>query len=490
MSEQLVILVIIWPLLAGVLTALLPSKETLLSMWGLLNLALLNLLSLGLVLLVAGGGTVTYHLSGWAPPLGIELKATVLSALLSWLISIVATVGYLGGRCTWEEQVGPRLPHFLALFFLLVAAFQGLCLSNDAFNLYVMLEISSLATYGLIAFGGGRAYLATFHYIVMGTIGASFYLIGVGYLYIKTGTLNITDLARIISGVELTKAYQLALAFLVIGLLLKMAVFPLHLWLPNAYTFAPAATSILVAPLSTKLAVFLMFRVLVDLFGGVIPSTFPTWSQFMVLLASFGILAGTSLALAQRDLKKIFSCLIVAEAGYMLGGLWLHDPRGTVGALFHLVNDAVATLALFLLVIAVQKTVGGRDLTQLGGLFRRSPLTAVALIVVAFNLIGVPPTAGFFSKTALLTGALASGRFEFVVALLLASLGNLVIFFRIIEHAYFPSQDSEEEEVPTLSEAGQRSGFLALLTALGLVVLGLSSFGVMETFIKPVVVGL
>ncbi len=492
MSDQLIILVIVWPLLTGVVTSLLPANKRLMTLWGSLNLVALNGLAAALLLRVVSQGTLIYTVSGWnrdpadALSLGIELKANIFCGFLSCLIAAVALVGFLGGVCTWDRQVGHRLPHFLALFFLLVAAFQGLCLSNDAFNLYVMLEISSLATYGLIAFGGGRAYLATFHYIVMGTIGASFYLIGVGYLYIKTGTLNITDLADSIASQQLSKAFVLALAFLVTGLLLKMAVFPLHFWLPNAYTYAPDATSVLVAPLSTKLAVFLMFRILDDLFIGVIPKSLVSWSWAVVFLASFGILAGTSLSLAQRDLKKIFSCLIVAEAGYMLGGLWLSDSRGTIGALFHLVNDAVATLALFLVVIAVQQSVGGRNLHDVKGLFQRSPLTVLALILVSFNLIGVPPSAGFFSKATLLTGAVASGHYQFVVALLLASLGNLVIFFRIIEVAYFNPIVAEEGE-SALSLDGQRAGALAAAVAASLYLIGLSSYNIMETFIKPVV---
>jgi multicomponent Na+:H+ antiporter subunit D len=486
MTEHLIILAIVYPLFVGVLTALLPCRPRGLAVWGIIHLLVGNVISSGLVVQALQQKEVLYLLSGWEAPLGIQLRATVFSALLSWLISTVSLIGFLGGRDTWEKQIGERLPHFLALFFLLVAAFQGLCLSNDAFNLYVMLEISSLATYGLIAFGGGRAYLATFHYIVMGTIGASFYLIGVGYLYIKTGTLNITDLAGIIADATWTNAYILALGFLIVGLLLKMAVFPLHLWLPNAYTYAPDATSVLVAPLSTKLAVFLMFRVMMDIFGGTIPDVKPSWSTFMVLVASFGILAGTSLSLAQRDIKKIFACLIVAEAGYMLGGLWMVDSRGTVGALFHLVNDAIATLVLFLVVMAVQTAVGGRNLGHISGLFRKSPLTAAALIVVAFNLIGVPPFAGFFSKVALITGAIASGRPEFVVALLLASLGNLVIFFRILERAFFLQEEPFEEKMEREKEA-DGLGLLALLVGLFLLVLGLNSNLIMDLFIRPVV---
>lgn len=482
MSEHTLILVVVWPLLAGVLTALLPNRPRLLAAWCTSHLVGINITGLVLMRRVLLSGAFSYHISGWSPPLGIEYRATAYSALLSWLTSLVALLGMWASRCTWKSQLGDRLPHFLSLCMLLVAAYGGLCLSNDAFNLYVMLEISSLATYGLIAYGGGRAYLATFHYIVMGTIGASFYLLGIGYLYIKTGTLNIGDLHQIISQMEFSRSLVIALAFLVTGLLLKMAVFPLHFWLPNAYTYAPASATILIAPLSTKLAVFMMFRVMTDVFGVHVLSVRPTWALAIVIIASIGILFGTSLSLGQRDLKKTFACLIVAEAGYMLGGLWLPNDMGTYGALFHLLNDSLSTMVLFMVVIAVRNSLGGRNLADLPGLFQKSPLTAAALILVGFNLIGLPPTSGFFSKLLLITSAIQAGHWEFVVALLLASLGNLVIFFRIFELAYF-----QPGEQVTRVAAGQKSGALALLAGCLLVVLGLYSQTVIEIFIKPVV---
>lgn len=488
MNAQLPILAVLWPLISGVICSLLPREGKAVTAFAALQLVGAVVISWCLLLYVRLNGVVSYRLSGWIPPMGIELRVTVFSAFLSLLISSVALLAFWGGQCTWEEQIGNRQSHFMALFFLLVAAFQGLCLSNDAFNLYVMLEISSLATYGLIAMGGGRAYLATFHYIVMGTIGASFYLIGVGYFYIKLGSLNITDLSQRVAGQPESVTVVVGLAFIIVGLLLKMAVFPLHAWLPNAYTYAPDATTLLVAPLSTKLAVFLLFRILYDIFGPAILTAHHNWSLFVVWLASIGILCGSALALAQRDLKKIFSCLIVAEAGYMLGGIWVADSRGTVGALFHLVNDSVATLALFLVALAAQAANNSRNLAELPGTFRRSPLTAVALVVVAFNLIGVPPSAGFFSKFTLITGAMASGRYEFVVALLAASLCNLAIFFRIIETAYF-HPDAEQANAVDPHASHSKLGALALGAALSLFVLGLFSHQVMAELIRPVVGG-
>ncbi len=481
MNDQLVILVVVWPLLVGALTALFPDRPRLLFFWTVGHLLAVNVLGSLLVTQVLGEGPVSYHLSGWAPPLGIEYRATTLSALLSWLVSLVALLGVLVSRSTWEGQIGHRLPHFLSLWFLIVASYQGICLSNDAFNLYVMLEISSLATYGLIAFGGGRAYLATFHYVILGTIGASLYLLGVGFLYIKTGTLNIGDLQRVVAEMEFTRSLVIAAAFLIAGVMLKMAAFPLHFWLPNAYTYAPAAATVLIAPLSSKLAVFMLFRIIIDFFGSSLTSLMPAWSVVLPIAASAGIVFGTSLALAQRDLKRMFACLIVAEAGYMLGGLWLPNVLGTHGALFHLINDAVSTLVLFMVVIAVTESCGGRTLDHLKGLFTRSPLTGAALVLVGFNLIGVPPTSGFFSKALLISGAIEAGHWEFVAALLFASLGNLALFFRLYENAFFYS--SSRSSCPEAKYAGGVAlGIGGLLLGLGL-----ASQEIVQTFIVPVV---
>jgi multicomponent Na+:H+ antiporter subunit D len=485
MTSNLPVLAVLFPFFSGLLSALLPARGLWVIRLGMLAMLACTGVCLKLFLHVLEVGTVTYHLSGWAPPLGIEFKVTVLSGFFSWLLALTALLAYLGGRYTWSTQVGQRAPQFQALLFLLLASYQGLALTNDAFNMFVMLEVSSLATYGLIAFGGGRAYLATFQYLVMGTIGASFYLLGVGYLYIKTGTLNIDDLAQILAQLPQSPAITIGLAMMLVGILLKMAIFPLHAWLPNAYFYAPDAASAQIAPLSTKLAAFMLFRVLHDFFAGSVPQRLPEWPHLMTVLASLGILAGVSTCLAQRNLKRTFACLIVAEAGYMMGGLWLSDVRGPVGALFHLANDMLVTVGLFIAAMAVQRAMGGQSRRHLPGLFTESPITGAALILLALNVIGVPPMAGFFSKATLISGAIASGHYEFAVALILASLGCMVIFFRFFEEAFFrPDADSGDHD-PDGSH--HRLGILALVVGLFLLTLGLWNEQVMEVIIRPAV---
>ncbi len=426
----------------------------------------------------SSGNQLRYQLSGWQPPYGIELVMDGLSAVLTVLVASVALVSLLHSTLLVKTEIGHKAPQFYALALLLVTALMGITLTGDAFNLYVMLEISSLATYGLIASGGGRAYLATFHYIVMGTIGASFYLLGVGYLYIQTGTLNMADLHQQLALIPSSVSVQVGFGLMLIGTLLKMALFPLHAWLPNAYTYAPDPTSSLVAPLSTKVSVYILIRMMLSIFG---PQFQDHWSDGIVLLASIGIVAGSLMALARRDLKKAFACIIVAEAGYMAGGVWVGNALGMTGAIFHLISDALVTLGLFMIVGNIVYAIGGRNFDQLGKLFQRLPATSIAFVCCALCVIGVPPTSGFFSKFYLVTGAIQSGHWYFVLALLVASLCNVGIFFRIFEHALYGKPVGDYRQTPT------RMVVPVVTVAALLILLGLFSNSVIERLIVPVV---
>ncbi len=383
-------------------------------------------------------GGYRYTVGNWQPPYGIELVIDPLSALMLLLISAVALVATVGALKSVEQELPGREHLFFTLYLILVAGLLGLVMTGDAFNLYVLLEITSITTYGLIAMGRGRAPLASFNYIIMGSIGACFYLLGAGYLYILTGTLNMADIASILPGLQGHAAIATAFGFMMVGLWVKMAFFPLHNWLPNAYSLAPTGAGIMIAPLMTKVTVYLMIRVMFSIFA-------PEYTFFahagvqagIVWVASLAILCASALALAQRNLRRMLTYILVAEVGYMVGGVWLANSTGMTGAVLHIVNDALMTLCLFLAAAAIVYRTGSLDFDQLRGLYRRMPLTMAAFTVGAFSMIGVPPTCGFFSKWYLILGAVEAGHWEFVVALLLSSLVNAVLFFRIIEIAYF-----------------------------------------------------
>jgi multicomponent Na+:H+ antiporter subunit D len=383
-------------------------------------------------------GTIRYTVGNWRPPYGIELVIDPLGALMLLLISVMALTATFSSLTSIERELPGREHLFFTMYLLLIAGLAGLALTGDAFNLYVLLEITSITTYGLIAMGRGRAPLASFNYIIMGSIGACFYLLGVGYLYLLTGSLNMADIASILKGLQETAALATAFAFILVGLWVKMAFFPLHGWLPNAYSQAPSGAGVMIAPLMTKVTVFLMIRVMFSIFSPEYEFIQHAGVQSLIVwAAALGIICASALALAQRDLKRMLTYVIVAEVGYMVGGVWLANTQGMTGAILHIVNDALMTLCLFLAAAAIVYRTGSLEFDRLKGLYRRMPITMAAFTVGAFSMIGVPPTAGFFSKWYLILGGIEAGQWGYVAALLFSSMVNAVLFFRIIEIAYF-----------------------------------------------------
>ncbi|MDX9708136.1 MAG: proton-conducting transporter membrane subunit [Trichloromonas sp.] len=433
-------------------------------------------------------GAYRYTVGNWQPPFGIELVIDHLSALMMVLVSVVALVATLASLKCVERELPGREHLFFTLYLILIAGLIGLVLTGDAFNLYVLLEITSITTYGLIAMGKGRAPLASFNYIIMGSIGACFYLLGVGYLYILTGTLNMADIASRIAGLDAPAALATAFGFIMVGLWVKMAFFPLHSWLPNAYSLAPTGAGLMIAPLMTKVTVYLMIRVIFSVFT-------PSYAFFqhagvqsaIVWVAAAAIVCASSLALAQRDLRRMLTFIIVAEVGYMVGGVWLANTQGMTGAILHIVNDALMTLCLFLAAAAIYYRTGSLKLENLNGLYRKMPVTMAAFTIGAFAMIGIPPTCGFFSKWYLIMGGIEAGQWGYVGALLFSSLVNAILFFRIIEIAFFPKGEhghGHGHEPIRMEEAP----FLILkplvLTAIALIAVGFGTGPLVNNIIR------
>lgn len=442
-----------------------------------------TLASLAVLSRVLDQGGYSYMVGNWAPPMGIELVIDPLSALMLLLISAVSLLATLSALPMVTKEQAGREHLFFTLYLILIAGLMGLVMTGDAFNLYVLLEITSITTYGLIAMGKGRAPLASFNYVIMGSVGACFYLLGVGYLYILTGSLNMADIASLLPQLGGGAAVATALGFILVGLWIKMALFPLHGWLPNAYSLAPTGAGLLVAPLMTKVTIYLMIRVMFSVFGAdYLFVQNPLVQSGMVWLATVGIVCASCLALAQRNLKRMLTYIIVAEVGYMVGGVWLANSIGMTGAVLHIVNDALMTLCLFLVVAAITHRTGSLEFDRLEGIYKRMPITMAAFTVGAFSMIGIPPTAGFFSKWYLIMGGIEAGHWEYVVALLFSSLVNAVLFFRIIEIAYFGGRSGQgkiqREEAPLIMQGP------LVLTAAALIVIGLGSGPLVQGIIK------
>jgi len=439
---------------------------------------------------VLNHGTISYTVGNWRPPYGIELVVDPLSAMMMVLVSVVALLASFSALKSVEQELPGREAFFFTLYLILIAGLHGLIVTADAFNLYVLLEITSITTYGLVAMGRGRAVLSSFKYIIMGTIGACFYLLGVGYIYILTGTLNMADIARILPTLNAPVATTTAIAFVLVGLWIKMAFFPLHTWLPNAYSQAPTGAGTLVAPLMTKVTVYLMVRVILSMYTPALVFTHDWVIKGVIWTAAFAILYGSCMALGQKDLRRMLTYIIIAEVGYMVGGVFLANANGLTGAVLHIVNDALMTLCLFLAVAAIIFRQGSVSLVSLQGIFRRMPITMAAFTLGALAMIGVPPTCGFFSKWYLILGGIDGNHWEFVIALVASSLINVVLFFRIIELAYFGSLADGEHHEHASAERREAPWWMLkplVLTALLLVVVGLSTGPLVDNIISLIV---
>ena len=477
------------PLLMGVVVNLLGGRRTFLIVpLTMASLAVSTLCALLLLPQILRDGPMSYTMGGWQPPWGIELYIDPLSALMLLVVSVVALLATWSAGTSVAHEMPGREHHFFALYLILISGLLALTVTGDAFNLYVMLEITAITTYGLIAMGRGRAPLASFNYIIMGTIGACFLLLGTGYLYILTGSLNMVDIGRILPELYGGAAVATAFAFLMVGIWIKTAFFPLHSWLPNAYTFAPSGTSVLIAPLMTKVSVYLMIRLIYTVYSPEYAFILhPSVPHLIVWAAAGGIFIASSLALAQVEFKKMLTYIVVAEVGYMVGAVWLINDTALTGAVLHIINDALMTLCLFLVASAVVYRQGSCRFEDFRGLYRRMPWTMAAFTVGAFSMIGVPPTAGFFSKWYLILGGLEAGQYIYVAALIFSSLVNAVLFFRIIEIAFFDGADQALDAQGRVirNEAPASLVQPLLLAAVALIAVGLSAGPLVAEVIVP-----
>ncbi len=406
-----------------------------------------------LLVRVTESGVISYEMGNWAAPWGIEYRIDKLNALL---LVIVTGIGALIAPTMLkgiEREVDPERAHlFFAVFLLAFTGLLGISITGDAFNLYVFLEITSLASYALVALGNDRrALTAAYRYLVLGTIGATFILIGIGLLYMMTGTLNMADLADRLGAVGGTRTIRAAFAFIVVGAAIKLALFPLHMWLPNAYTFSPSVISAFLAATATKVGVYVLIRFAFTIFG--VDYAFDEMPLGEILIA-FGLLAAFVASVAavfQNNVKRLLAYSSVGQIGYMAVGIGLASVNGLIGALVHLFNHALMKGALFMALACVFHRLGSVDIGDMRGLGRRMPITMAAFVASGISLIGLPATVGFVSKWYFVLAALEAGLWPVAVAILISSMLALVYIGRVVEAAYFqppPPNAPPVEEAP------------------------------------------
>ena len=470
MNQHLPVLLVVVPLVAAPIAALLNRPRL---SWAVAVAATLWALFAALELLSQSmaTGAIHYELGGWTAPYGIEY---VVDAANAWVVVIVALIGALvtpyARKSVEQEITEDRIPLFYAAFILCLTGLLGIAVTGDVFNVFVFLEISSLSAYALIALGNDRrALTASFQYLIMGSVGATFIVIGIGLMYVMTGTLNMADLADRLPEVASSRTIPVAFTFLTVGITLKLALFPLHLWLPNAYTYAPSAVTAFIASTATKVAVYLLLRFFFTIFGATFSFDVMQLDRILMPLALIAIVTMSLVAIYQENVKRLLAYSSVAQIGYMVLGISFASVLGLTAGILHLFNHALMKGALFMSMGCIMYRVGSVRLEQMNGLGRAMPWTMAAFVVGGLSLIGVPLTVGFVSKWYLVQAALEQGMWPVAGVVLLGSLLALMYVWKVVEVAYFREVDPELG----ISEAP-----LSLLAPTWVLVLGNLYFGI------------
>jgi multicomponent Na+:H+ antiporter subunit D len=313
-----------------------------------------------LLLQVWHGTVIVYDLGGWAAPWGIVYSIDIINAFILLMVAGTATVVMSYARLSVDREISEqKQPLFYSAFLLCLTGLLGIVATGDAFNVFVFLEISSLSTYALIAMGKDRrALTASYQYLIMGTIGATFILIGIGLLYVMTGTLNMADLAERIPMAASTRTVQAAFAFLTVGISLKLALFPLHLWLPNAYAYAPSVVTAFLAATATKVAIYLLLRFFFTIFGGTFSFDAMELDRVLLPLSLLAIFSASTVAIFQSNVKRLLAYSSVAQIGYIILGISFVSVTGVTAGILHLFNHALMKVALFLALGCVMYRIG------------------------------------------------------------------------------------------------------------------------------------
>ena len=388
---------------------------------------------------VMTSGIVSYELGGWAAPFGIEYRVDALNAFVLLIVSgIGAIVLPFTPRSLLIEMVGEKAYLFYCAFLLCVTGLLGVTITGDAFNLFVFMEISSLASCILISLGPHRrALTAAFQYLIVGTIGATFIVIGIGLIYGATGTLNLNDIAERLPATGYNRTVIAAFAFLIVGAAIKLALFPLHFWLPRAYTYAPSTVSAFLAATATKVGVYVLIRFLFTVFGvkfsfDILPTALP-----LMVLAVLAMFVASTVAIFQDSVKRMLAYSSVAQIGYMVLGLSLVTVEGLTASIVHLFNHALMKGALFLAIGCIAYRQSSFRIEDLAGMGKRMPWTMAAFTAGGLSLIGIPLTAGFISKWYLILAALAADEPLIAALIVISSLLAVIYVWRVVEAAYF-----------------------------------------------------
>ncbi len=431
-SDFLIVTPVVIPIIFGALLVMLRSKPNWQSPVAITGLILAMLGSFGLLQQVIANGPITMTMGRWLPPFGISFTADLMGALFAFTGLFVALSGLFYSRfasTTLERRYG-----FYPFYMLMMAGVSGAFLTGDIFNLYVWFEVLLISSFGMIVLGSDRVQMdGTMKYAFLNLIATTMFLAATGYLYGMLGTLNMADIYAKLRSTDLQgPAYTLALMYL-LAFGMKAAAFPLNFWLPASYHTPRIVVSAVFAGLLTKVGVYALLRTTVMLFG----EQRDALATGIAWIAGLTMLVGVFGALAQTDIRRIFGYLVISGIGTMMAGIAVATQTGIAGTVIYAVHSMIVMTALYLTVGAIGRLCGSTDIREAGGVYAMSPMLAVAFLVLALSVSGLPPTSGFWSKFVLVKATLEIGAWWLAALIMISGLLTSIAVFRIWIFAFW-----------------------------------------------------
>ncbi len=427
-------------------TIIIIKKDKIVKFMSLISNLAVFILSIFLLIQVLDNGTLLLNLGKSSSLLGIQFYVGPMEAVLSVVFTFVMLMILWFSYSSIENEISKsRISFFYILINLLLASLLGVIYSNDLFNSYVFIEVSTLSACGLIILKDKKENIkATIKYLIMSTIGSGLVLMAIAYVYSITGHLNISSINGVIisSYQNHNNAVLIILGLFTVGLGIKSAVFPLHSWLPDAHSSAPTPASAALSALVIKVYVFMLIKVLFRMFSYEIINDFIIM-DIILLLGSMGMIFGSIMAIFQKELKRMVAYSSVAQMGYIVFGIGLGTVSGTAIAVYHIIGHAVTKSSLFLISgLFIEKT-SSKKIEDLKGIGKEMPITLGLFTIGAFSMVGIPILPGFISKWYLSLACIDVGRVPLILIILASSLLNVLYYFPIIINGYFGNENLE-----------------------------------------------
>lgn len=428
--------ILIVPLLAALFSALFIKSLFKQRLVSVISTFALLILSCALLLENNTRGIVVLNTGSWASEFGIVLVADSLSSIMLVVSNFTALCVLVYSFKEIPQKVQKR--YYYSLFSLLLLGVNGSFITGDIFNLYVWFEVMLLSSFILLTIGRQAKQLeGAIKYVIINLFSSFLFLMGIGLLYAKVGTLNLADIALKLSLTENAEMLNTTGVVLLVSFAFKAALFPFCFWLPASYHTPPTAISALFSGLLTKVGVYALIRIFGLLFLSL-------ESPFVPIFAGLGLLTmviGALCAASQFEIRKILSVHIVSQIGYMIIGLAIFTPLAIAGCIFYILHNILVKTNLFLISGIIERIKGTVDLAKIGGLYKSHSFLAILFCLSAFSLAGLPPLSGFWAKLSILKAAAESEKYFYLFTALAVSVVTLYSMTKIWAESFWKRQD-------------------------------------------------